>query len=188
MKRKYLPLYLDVENWDGYFGYPCYGSLSLIGHFSLWFSKLEVGQSRELVYISVMTDLVVFVKKKKRCVLLTMRLLTVKKYSSPSNIHLWNDVLEQDMLYRLYYRVSMSSKEYTFVYSISVWLAYSSKVNSGQFCCRIDENMDDTLANVEGAQGALLKYLNSISSNRWLMIKIFFVLIFFLMVFLFFVA
>lgn len=53
---------------------------------------------------------------------------------------------------------------------------------------RIDENMDDTLANVEGAQGALLKYLNSISSNRWLMIKIFFVLIFFLMVFLFFVA
>lgn len=55
-------------------------------------------------------------------------------------------------------------------------------------CCRIDENMDDTMANVEGAQGALLKYLNSISSNRWLMIKIFFVLIFFLMIFLFFVA
>ncbi|OUZ99698.1 Target SNARE coiled-coil domain [Macleaya cordata] len=52
----------------------------------------------------------------------------------------------------------------------------------------IDENMDDTLANVEGAQGALLKYLNGISSNRWLMIKIFFVLIVFLMIFLFFVA
>ncbi|XP_030452502.1 syntaxin-32-like isoform X3 [Syzygium oleosum] len=58
----------------------------------------------------------------------------------------------------------------------------------GEIAIRIDENMDDTLANVEGAQGALLKYLNSISSNRWLMIKIFFVLIFFLMVFLFFVA
>ncbi|KAL1300958.1 hypothetical protein HN51_045577 [Arachis hypogaea] len=58
----------------------------------------------------------------------------------------------------------------------------------GELAIRIDENMDDTLANVEGAQGALLKYLNSISSNRWLMIKIFFVLIFFLMVFLFFVA
>lgn len=53
---------------------------------------------------------------------------------------------------------------------------------------RIDENMDDTLANVEGAQGQLLKYLNSISSNRWLMIKIFFVLMVFLMIFLFFVA
>ncbi|ESW09079.1 hypothetical protein PHAVU_009G098500 [Phaseolus vulgaris] len=58
----------------------------------------------------------------------------------------------------------------------------------GEVAIRIDENMDDSLANVEGAQGALLKYLNSISSNRWLMIKIFFVLIFFLMVFLFFVA
>ncbi|KAL0312030.1 UNVERIFIED_CONTAM: syntaxin [Sesamum radiatum] len=43
----------------------------------------------------------------------------------------------------------------------------------GEIAIRIDENMDDTLANVEGAQGALLKYLNSISSNRWLMIKIF---------------
>lgn len=53
---------------------------------------------------------------------------------------------------------------------------------------RIDENMDDTLANVEGAQGQLLKYLNSISSNRWLMMKIFFVLMVFLMIFIFFVA
>ncbi|KAI7989064.1 Syntaxin-32 [Camellia lanceoleosa] len=58
----------------------------------------------------------------------------------------------------------------------------------GEIAIRIDENMEDTLANVEGAQGALLKYMNSISSNRWLMIKIFFVLIFFLMIFLFFVA
>ncbi|RWR83044.1 syntaxin-32 [Cinnamomum micranthum f. kanehirae] len=58
----------------------------------------------------------------------------------------------------------------------------------GELAIRIDENMDDTLANVEGAQGALLKYLNGISSNRWLMIKIFFVLIVFLMIFLFFVA
>ncbi|PIA65221.1 hypothetical protein AQUCO_00100596v1 [Aquilegia coerulea] len=58
----------------------------------------------------------------------------------------------------------------------------------GELAIRIDENMDDTLANVEGAQGQLLKYLNGISSNRWLMIKIFFVLIVFLMIFLFFVA
>lgn len=58
----------------------------------------------------------------------------------------------------------------------------------GELAIRIDENMDDTLGNVEGAQGALLKYLNNISSNRWLMIKIFFVLVFFLTIFLFFVA
>ncbi|KAK9147327.1 hypothetical protein Scep_006084 [Stephania cephalantha] len=58
----------------------------------------------------------------------------------------------------------------------------------GEIAIRIDENMDDTLANVEGAQGQLLKYLNSISSNRWLMMKIFFVLIVFLLIFVFFVA
>ncbi|XP_049373613.1 syntaxin-32-like [Solanum verrucosum] len=58
----------------------------------------------------------------------------------------------------------------------------------GEVAVRIDENMDDALTNVEGAQGALLRYLNSISSNRWLMIKIYSVLIFYLMIFLFFVA
>ncbi|KAG6476287.1 syntaxin-32-like isoform X1 [Zingiber officinale] len=58
----------------------------------------------------------------------------------------------------------------------------------GELALRIDENMDDTLANVEGAQSQLLKNLSRISSNRWLMIKIFFVLLVFLMIFLFFVA
>ncbi|KAM0826617.1 hypothetical protein ACQ4PT_068754 [Festuca glaucescens] len=58
----------------------------------------------------------------------------------------------------------------------------------GELAIRIDENMDDTVANVEGAQGQLLKYMNSISSNRWLMMKIFFVLMVFLMIFIFFVA
>jgi len=58
----------------------------------------------------------------------------------------------------------------------------------GELAIRIDENMDDTLSNVEGAQGALLKYLNRISSNRWLMIKIFFVLVIFLLIFVVFVA
>lgn len=48
--------------------------------------------------------------------------------------------------------------------------------------------MDDTMANVEGAQGALLKYLNRISSNRWLIIKIFFVLVIFMLIFVVFVA
>ncbi|XP_076930808.1 syntaxin-32-like [Bidens hawaiensis] len=58
----------------------------------------------------------------------------------------------------------------------------------GEVAIRIDDNMDDTLANVEGAQGQLMRYLNSISSNRWLIIKIFFVLFVYLMIFLFFVA
>ncbi|CAM8894551.1 unnamed protein product [Rhodiola kirilowii] len=58
----------------------------------------------------------------------------------------------------------------------------------GELAIRIDENMGDTLANVEGAQGQLMRYLTSISSNRWLMIKIFAILVVFLMIFLFFVA
>lgn len=58
----------------------------------------------------------------------------------------------------------------------------------GEMAIRIDQDVDDTLANVEGAQGALLKYLNNISSNRWLIIKIFFVLIVFSLIFVIFVA
>ncbi|XP_041000523.1 syntaxin-31 isoform X2 [Juglans microcarpa x Juglans regia] len=58
----------------------------------------------------------------------------------------------------------------------------------GELAIRIDDNMDESLANVEGARSALLRHLNQISSNRWLMIKIFAILIFFLVVFIFFVA
>ncbi|EOY30883.1 Syntaxin of plants 32 isoform 1 [Theobroma cacao] len=36
----------------------------------------------------------------------------------------------------------------------------------GELAIRIDENMDESLANVEGAQSQLVRYLNSISSNR----------------------
>ncbi|XP_062092522.1 syntaxin-31 [Humulus lupulus] len=58
----------------------------------------------------------------------------------------------------------------------------------GELAIRIDDNMDESLTNVEGARSALLRHLNQISSNRWLLIKIFAVLIFFLIVFIIFVA
>ncbi|XP_011084926.1 syntaxin-31 isoform X2 [Sesamum indicum] len=38
--------------------------------------------------------------------------------------------------------------------------------HQGELAIRIDDNMDESLANVEGASNALLKYLNRISSNR----------------------
>lgn len=60
--------------------------------------------------------------------------------------------------------------------------------HQGELAIRIDDNMEESLANVEGARSSLLRHLNQISSNRWLMIKIFAILIFFLMVFIFFVA
>lgn len=58
----------------------------------------------------------------------------------------------------------------------------------GELAIRIDENVDDTLSNVDMAQTHLLKYLNRISSNRWLILKIFLVLMIFLVVFVVFVA
>ncbi|XVE99724.1 hypothetical protein REPUB_Repub03eG0225400 [Reevesia pubescens] len=58
----------------------------------------------------------------------------------------------------------------------------------GELAIRIDEDMDQSLANVEGARSALLRHLNQISSNRWLLIKIFAAIILFLVVFIIFVA
>jgi syntaxin 5 len=48
---------------------------------------------------------------------------------------------------------------------------------------RIDDNIVDTEMNVLGAHNQLLQYYESISSNRWLMAKIFAVLIFFFVIF-----
>ncbi|KAG5120996.1 hypothetical protein JHK84_039336 [Glycine max] len=60
--------------------------------------------------------------------------------------------------------------------------------HQGELAIRIDDNMDESSANVEGAHSSLLRHLNRISSNRWLLIKIFVILILFLMIFIFFVA
>lgn len=50
---------------------------------------------------------------------------------------------------------------------------------------RIDADTSDIASNVSGAQRELLKYYASISSNRWLMMKVFGVLIVFVSGFLF---
>lgn len=53
---------------------------------------------------------------------------------------------------------------------------------------RIDENVDDTLGNVDAGQAQLLKYLNAISGNRLLAMKVLGVLFLFLMFFIVFIA
>ncbi|XP_012253959.1 syntaxin-5 [Athalia rosae] len=53
---------------------------------------------------------------------------------------------------------------------------------------RIDSNIEDTELNVEAAHGEILKYFQSVTNNRWLMIKIFAVLIFFFIFFVVFLA
>uniref|UniRef100_A0A8C7P8L2 Syntaxin-5 n=1 Tax=Oncorhynchus mykiss TaxID=8022 RepID=A0A8C7P8L2_ONCMY len=53
---------------------------------------------------------------------------------------------------------------------------------------RIDANVEDTQLNVDMAHTEILKYFQSVSSNRWLMVKIFLVLIVFFIVFVVFLA
>eukprot|EP00123_Amoebidium_parasiticum_P019730 comp31728_c0_seq1/m.47260 comp31728_c0_seq1/g.47260 ORF comp31728_c0_seq1/g.47260 comp31728_c0_seq1/m.47260 type:complete len:316 (-) comp31728_c0_seq1:450-1397(-) len=58
----------------------------------------------------------------------------------------------------------------------------------GQMVQRIDDNVLDAELNIEMAHSELLKYFASVSSNRWLMIKIFTVLMLFFIFFVVFVA
>ncbi|XP_055319053.1 syntaxin-5 [Sitodiplosis mosellana] len=53
---------------------------------------------------------------------------------------------------------------------------------------RIDTNVQDAEMNIEAAHGEILKYFQTVSKNRWLMIKIFGVLIFFFIFFVIFMA
>lgn len=53
---------------------------------------------------------------------------------------------------------------------------------------RIDSNIEDAELNVEAAHTEILRYFQSVTNNRWLMIKIFAVLIFFFIFFFVFLA
>ncbi|CAF1082715.1 unnamed protein product [Rotaria sordida] len=53
---------------------------------------------------------------------------------------------------------------------------------------RIDANVDEATDHIEGAHTELLKYLRSVTSNRWLIIKVFAVLIIFFLIFIVFLA
>eukprot|EP00871_Galdieria_phlegrea_P001846 jgi/Galph1/2662/GphlegSOOS_G1367.1 len=50
----------------------------------------------------------------------------------------------------------------------------------GELVERIDSNIEDTMFQVEQGQNQLLRYYNRISSNRWLIVKVFATLILFL--------
>jgi syntaxin 5 len=58
----------------------------------------------------------------------------------------------------------------------------------GEMATRIDENVEDTLGNVDAGQAQLLKYLSAISSNRFLIMKVFAVLLCFMIFFIMFIA
>ncbi|GMR59173.1 hypothetical protein PMAYCL1PPCAC_29368 [Pristionchus mayeri] len=58
----------------------------------------------------------------------------------------------------------------------------------GESIMRIDSNVEETSLNVDSAHSELVKYFHSISQNRWLMIKVFGVLIVFFIVFVLFLT
>lgn len=51
------------------------------------------------------------------------------------------------------------------------------------WCPRIDSNVSETQLNIEAAHTELLKYFKNITSNRWLMLKIFLVVLVFAVIF-----
>lgn len=62
---------------------------------------------------------------------------------------------------------------------------YQYNAPQGEMAQRIDENVEEAVTNVDNAKAQLLKYLNGISSNRWLVMKVFGVLLVFLVLFIF---
>lgn len=59
---------------------------------------------------------------------------------------------------------------------------------SSCFISRIDENVLGAQLDVEAAHSEILKYFQSVTSNRWLMVKIFLILIVFFIIFVVFLA
>ncbi|XP_071732774.1 syntaxin-31 [Rutidosis leptorrhynchoides] len=112
--------------------------------------------------------------------------------SSPSlqmETSMLQQVVPQQENYSQNRAVALQSVESTITELSGIFTNLATMVaHQGELAIRIDDNMEETLSNVEGARGALLKHLNRISSNRWLLIKIFAILIVFLVIFLFFLA
>lgn len=53
---------------------------------------------------------------------------------------------------------------------------------------RIHDNVNEATIHIESAHTELLKYLRSVTSNRWLMMKVFAILILFFLIFIIFLA
>jgi syntaxin 5 len=59
----------------------------------------------------------------------------------------------------------------------------SMVAEQGELAIRIDENLEEATGNVEGAQAHLMRYLATVSSNRWLLMKVFALVMVFMVVF-----
>uniref|UniRef100_A0A671QBZ1 Syntaxin-5-like n=1 Tax=Sinocyclocheilus anshuiensis TaxID=1608454 RepID=A0A671QBZ1_9TELE len=79
---------------------------------------------------------------------------------------------------------TMQNIESTIVELGSIFQQLAHMVNEQEETVqRIDANVEDTQLNVDLAHTEILKYFQSVSSNRWLLIKMFLILIIFFIVF-----
>jgi syntaxin 5 len=98
-------------------------------------------------------------------------------------------MLEQQDEYIRERAATMESIESTIVELGGIFQQLASMVKEQEEqVLRIDANVEDAHVNVEAAHSEILKYFQSVSSNRWLIIKIFFVLIVFFIIFVVFMS
>ena len=84
---------------------------------------------------------------------------------------------------------SMRSIEKTVVELGSIFQSLSVMVKEQEeVVLRIDSNTEEASMNVEAAHSELVKYLKNISSNRWLMFKVFGIVLIFFVIFVVFAA
>ncbi|KAK4468428.1 hypothetical protein MN116_007635 [Schistosoma mekongi] len=102
-----------------------------------------------------------------------------QKYANP----------DQTESYLLSRSDTMQSIEHTIVELGQIFQQLATMVHEqDESIRRIDANVDDAAISIEAGHSELIRYFRSISSSRWLMIKVFFVLIVFFVIFVVFFA
>ncbi|XP_068668461.1 syntaxin-31 isoform X2 [Aristolochia californica] len=98
---------------------------------------------------------------------LRRRLATESSPSQSMEASLLQEVVSRQDTYSQSRAVALQNVESTISELGGIFTQLATMVaQQGELAIRIDDNMDESLANVESARGALLKHLNRISSNR----------------------
>lgn len=84
---------------------------------------------------------------------------------------------------------TMQNIEQTIVELGDIFTQLATIINQqGESVDLINRNVDEANVHIEAAHGELLKYFRSVTSNRWLMIKVFAILIVFFLIFIIFMV
>lgn len=109
--------------------------------------------------------------------------------SSPSSSHDTMQLLDQQDAYIQERASTMETIESTIVELGTIFQQLATMVKEQEEqIMRIDSNVEESELNIEAAHGEILKYFQSVTSNRWLMAKIFLTLIAFFIIFVVFFA